>query len=67
MISTSTLLLRIGIAPRWMTFVGFGLALFLLLSIGFFDWASLVFPLWILLISVHLLRENLKKPKMEEA
>jgi hypothetical protein len=65
MMSTSTLSLRTGIIPRWMTFVGFVLALFLLLSIGFFDWASLVFPLWILLISVHILRENFKISELE--
>ena len=65
MISTCTLSLRTGIVPRWMAFLGLGLALFLLLSVGFFYWAPLVFPLWILLISVHILGENLRRPKLE--
>ena len=65
MISTCTLSLRTGIVPRWMAFLGLALALFLLLSVGFFYWAPLVFPLWILLISVHILGENLRKPKLE--
>jgi hypothetical protein len=61
MISTSTLSLRTAIIPRWMAFVGFGLALFLLLSLGIVYWAPLVFPLWVLLISVHILRANLSR------
>ena len=59
MISTSTLALRTGIAPRWMAFLGLGLALCLLLGIGFSVWAQLVFPLWVLLISVYILLANL--------
>ena len=66
MISTCTLSLRTGITPRWMTYLGLALALILLLSMGFFYWAPLVFPLWVLMISVHILRENLGKQKMEE-
>jgi hypothetical protein len=65
MMSTCTLSLRTGIVPRWMAFLGLALALFLLLSVGFFYWSPLVFPLWILLISVHILGENLRKPKLE--
>jgi hypothetical protein len=54
MISSCTLALRTGIFPRWMAYLGLALALFLLLSIGFIYWAPLVFPLWVLLISVHI-------------
>ena len=63
MITTSTLSLRTGIIPRWMAYLGLALALFLLFSLGFFDWAPLVFPLWILLISVHILLANLRRPQ----
>jgi hypothetical protein len=62
MISTCTLFLRLKLAPRWMVFLGYGLALFLLFSIGFITWASLVFPLWTLLISVYILIENIHRP-----
>ena len=62
MISTCTLSLRTGIIPRWMAFLGLALALFLLFSIGFFSWASLVFPLWVLLISMHIPMVNLRRP-----
>jgi hypothetical protein len=43
-----------------MAFLGYVLALLLLLSIGYFNWAMLVLPLWVLLISVHILLANLK-------
>jgi hypothetical protein len=62
MISTCTLSLRTGIFPRWMAYLGLALALFLLLSLGTFSWAPLVFPLWVLLISVHILVANLGRP-----
>jgi hypothetical protein len=65
MVSTCTLSLRTGITPRWMAVVGLVLALFLLLSMGFFSWAAIVFPLFVLMISVHILRENLKVQKAE--
>jgi hypothetical protein len=60
MITTCTLSIRTGIFPRWMAFLGYGLALLLLLSIGYLYWAPLVFPLWVLLISLHILLANLK-------
>jgi hypothetical protein len=65
MISTCSLSLRTGIFPRWMAFLGLALALFLLLSVGFFYWAPLVFPLWVLLISVYILVVNLRRSKNE--
>jgi hypothetical protein len=58
MISTCTLFLRLKLAPRWIVYLGYALALFLLLSIGYISWISLVFPVWTLLISVYILIEN---------
>lgn len=59
MISTCTLSLRTDIIARWMAYLGLALAIFLMLSVGAFYWAPLVFPLWVLLISVHILLANL--------
>jgi hypothetical protein len=67
MLSTCTLSLRTGIIPRWMAYLGLVLALLLLLTINLFYWAPLVFPLWVLLISVHILLANLRKPKAGQA
>jgi len=61
MISTSTVFIRTSIVPRWMSIVGYGLALVLILSIGIIDWISLVFPLWVLLLSIYILTENLRR------
>jgi len=60
MITTSTLSLRTGIVPRWMAALGFVLALFLLLSLGSIALAPLVFPMWVLLVSVYILLSNLR-------
>ena len=60
MISTCTVAVRTGIFPRWMAFLGYALALLLLLGSGLLYWAPLVFPLWVLLLSVHILLANLR-------
>jgi hypothetical protein len=60
MFSTCTLAIRIGMFPRWMALLGYALALFLLLSIGRFGWATLVLPLWTLVISVYVLMANFR-------
>jgi hypothetical protein len=61
MISASTVAIRIRIFPRWVALLGFALALLLLLSTGYiFFWAPLVFPLWVLLVSLNILLSNLK-------
>lgn len=59
MVSTSTMSLRTGIIPRWMSLLGLALALFLLLGLGTVNWAPLVFPLWVLLVSAYILLANL--------
>jgi hypothetical protein len=43
-----------------MPFLGYALALILLLSVGTVEWILMVFPLWVLLISVYILIENLR-------
>lgn len=58
MFLTSTLALRTGIFPRWMALLGYPLGLSLLLIVGFFRWIQLVFPLWVLMISVYILFTN---------
>jgi len=60
MMSTCTISLRTRILPRWMSFLGYALALILLLSVGRIEWILMVFPLWVLLISTHILVENLR-------
>ena len=54
-IVTSSIGLRTAIFPRWMAFVGYALALVMLLTITDFAWIALVFPTWVLLLSAYIL------------
>jgi hypothetical protein len=54
--TTSAILLRAEILPRWFTWSGYAVATFLLLSASFVQWFVLVFPLWLLVLSALLLR-----------
>ena len=59
-ITTSTLAIRLGLFPRWMALLGYALALFQILSVGYVYWAPVVFPLWVFLVSVLILVANLR-------
>jgi hypothetical protein len=62
MISTSTVTIYTGMAPRWMAILGYALALILLLGSYYLTWCIAVMPLWVLLISVHILIDNFRAP-----
>jgi MFS family permease len=62
MVVTSTLALRTGFLARWIAFLGFAVALLLLLSSRYIEGILLAFPLWVLLISVYILIDNLRQP-----
>src|SRR5262245_10050490 len=53
--STSVIALRTGIFPRWIAFSGFVCGLTLLLVISNWMWIALLFPLWTILVSIHIL------------
>jgi len=61
MFSTSTILLRTGIAPRWIALLGYGLGAMLVLSIGIIVWITLVFPVWVFLVSAAILLEDVSR------
>ena len=61
MFVTSTIGLRTAVLARWVSFVGFALGLVLLLSISDFAWIALLFPLWALLVSTHILHADLRR------
>jgi len=53
--STCIIALRTGIFPRWIAFSGFACGLILLLVISNWLWIAMLFPLWTILVSVHIL------------
>jgi hypothetical protein len=55
MISTSTIFTQTRVVPRWIAFLGYGLALVLLLSAIHVRLLAVVFPLWVMVISVWIL------------
>jgi hypothetical protein len=59
MFSTSTILQQTGIVRRWIPYLGFALAITLLLSVGTIQWIPFVFPAWVFLISADILIQNL--------
>ena len=63
MLVTSTLVWKTGVAPKWMAFAGYALSLPLLFGGRMIDWGFLVFPAWVLLVSVHALADNLRRDR----
>ena len=54
-ISVSTVGLRAAAMPRWVSYIGYLVALTLLVAAGEQKWTQLLFPAWVLLVSVVIL------------
>jgi hypothetical protein len=54
-ISVSTVGLRASAMPRWVSYIGYVVALILLVAAGEHKWTQLMFPAWVLLVSVVIL------------
>ena len=67
MISLGTIWVRTHTMPRWLIFLTNGLALVLLVSIGYSLWVTLIFPGWVLIISVYILALNLRSEGSEDS
>ena len=61
MITTSTIALYTGIAPRWLAVFGYALALLLLFGSYYISWSFAVFPFWVFLLSVCILADNFRR------
>jgi hypothetical protein len=59
-LSTATITLRTRVIPRWIGLAGFAVAVVLLVSVGLTPWVDLLFPAWILLLSIDILRSGLR-------
>ena len=58
MIATSTILRRTGNGPPWLTASGYASAVLILLTAGFIPWIELLFPAWLFVLSVHILKAS---------
>jgi hypothetical protein len=61
-ITTSTLAIYTGFAPRWLAILGYTLALLLLFGSYYLSWSFIVFPLWVLVMSIHILMVQVRRP-----
>jgi hypothetical protein len=61
MISLGTAWLRTGLMPRWLIVLTYLLALLLLFVVSLSVWMVLVFPGWVLFVSVYILSMNLHR------
>ena len=62
MISTSTVAITTRFAPRWMAILGYVLAVILLFGSAAMAWSIVVLPAWVLLVSIHILVDNFRRP-----
>ena len=60
-ISQATLWLRTGVMPRWMALITYLVALVLLFVFTHSQLVILVFPAWVLMVSVYILVVNLRR------
>lgn len=58
MLSSATMWMRTQVVPRWLAILTALLALALLFTIGLSLWLSLIFPAWMLIVSVLILISN---------
>jgi hypothetical protein len=58
MITTSTIAVYTSLTPRWLAIGGYAVAVILLIGSSYFSWGLLVFPLWVLLVSLSILRDK---------
>jgi hypothetical protein len=58
MITTSTIALYTHLIPPWLAIAGYAVAVALLIGSYYLDWSLMVFPLWVLLVSLSILADK---------
>jgi hypothetical protein len=54
-ISTTTIAARLGLVPRWLVVLGVVTGVVLLFTAGWVPWLEVIFPVWVFVLSVHIL------------
>jgi len=65
LIATATIGLRSGAFPKWVAWTGFALGLVLLVVVTFWDWAILVLPAWVAVVSIFILLRERSRSRVE--
>lgn len=60
MLSLGTIWFRTRTMPRWLAFVTYSAALALMFTLSYSLWVSLVFPAWVLIVSINILVLNFR-------
>jgi hypothetical protein len=63
-LATSTILLRTGLAPRWLVASGYAIGILLLVTVGVVAWVELVFPAWVLVLSLYVLIAGFRRGRI---
>ncbi|MET0780909.1 MAG: hypothetical protein ABWY26_11600 [Microbacterium sp.] len=61
LISLATMWLRTGVMPRWLAFVTYAVAIVLLLVTSLSLWVTMIFPAWVLGVSILILVQNYRR------
>ena len=67
MISAATMWIRTGVMVRWLAILTYALALLLLVAGGLNMWTTIIFPLWMILVSVLIFIANYRHRRGEQA
>jgi hypothetical protein len=59
--TTSIVAIYTALAPSWIAICGYGVAFFMLFWSYYLDWSFVLFPFWVLLLSVYILIDNLRR------
>ena len=61
LISLATMWLRTGVMPKWLAIVTYAVALVLLVVTTLSLWVTLIFPAWVLGVSILILVQNYRR------
>jgi len=62
MLSSATMWFRTQVMPHWLAILTALLALVLLVTLGISTWVTLIFPAWMVVVSILILIANLRRP-----
>lgn len=64
-LATSTILLRSRLAPTWLVIAGYATGVLLMVAVGFVSWVELLFPAWVLALSLYVLIASFRRGQDE--